>query len=260
MSWIQQILDEMPIGTEAIFLAIFLLLSIAAFFGKYIFRKHQNSPNDDQAKIVLGAILSLLGLLIGFVLTISIGGYNDRQKTEENEAIVIGSAFQKIDLLPLDQQQNAQNILIDYLDARVNFYQSDTQKENTNWKNISLEKQNQLWQISTFEARQAPTPVNASILSIFNDLYTTQEKTSVSWDFKIPNIVWGLIIFFALVANFLIGYSARNIESGNILILVLPFLMALSLFIISEIDIPGKGVIHVTPDHLITLKNTLIVK
>ena len=258
MSWIQQILDEMPIGTEAIFLVIFLLLSMASFFGKYIFRKYPNSPNDDEAKIVLGAILSLLGLLIGFVLTISIGGYNDRQKTEENEAIVIGSAFQKIELLPTDQQQSAQNILIDYLDARIKFFQSNTQKDNAIWKNTSLDKQHELWQISTFEARLAPTPVNTSILNTFNDLYTTQEKTSVSWDFRIPNIVWGLIIFFAFVANFLIGYSARTIERGNLLILVLPLLMALSLFIISEIDIPGKGVIHVTPDHLITLKETLI--
>jgi len=43
----------------------------------------------------------------------------------------------------------------------------------------------------------------------------------------------------------------------NLMILVLPFLMALSLFIISEIDVPGKGVIHVTPDDLLSLKDTL---
>lgn len=257
MSWIQQILDEMPIGSEAIFLILFLLLSASAFAGKYIFKNHSKSSNDDQAKIVLGAILSLLGLLIGFILTISIGGYNDRQKTEENEMIVIGTAFQRANLLPTDQQQYAQKILAEYLNARINFYLSNTKTDNTHWKNISLAKQRELWQISVYEANKNPNPIIASVLSSFSDLYIAEEKTSVSWSFKIPNIVWGLIIFFALVANFLIGYSTRNIKSGNLLILVLPFLMSLSLFIVSEIDIPGKGVIHVTPDNLINLKQTL---
>lgn len=260
MSWIQQILDEMPISTEIIFLIMFLLLSSSAFAGKYIFRKHSQSANDDQAKIVLGAILSLLGLLIGFVLTISIGGYNDRQRTEENEMVVIGTAFQRTELLPQDVQNHAKNILNEYLNARINFYLSNTKNDNLNWEQVSLEKQRELWEISKSEANKIPNPVSASVLTAYSDLYISQEKTFVSWDFKIPNIVWGLIIFFALVANFLIGYSARNIKSGNLLILILPFLMALSLFIISEIDIPGKGVIHVTPDNLITLKKILTVK
>jgi hypothetical protein len=36
--------------------------------------------------------------------------------------------------------------------------------------------------------------------------------------------------------------------------LVLPFLTTLALFMIAEIDIPGEGIIHVTPDDLEALK------
>jgi hypothetical protein len=257
MSWMQQFLNE-PLSSSAItFWGLFILLACSAYAGKYIFKSNQNSINDDQAKIVLGAILSLLGLLIGFVLSISIGGYNDRQRTEENEMIVIGTAIQRTQLLPLDQRENAHRLLHEYLDARIDFFNSNTQLENKKWRIISAEKQNKLWDIAVAEANKAPTPITASILTAYDNLYISQEKTTVSWRYQIPDMVWGLLIFFAVVSNFLIGYNARKEKHINLLILVLPFLMTLALFIIAEIDIPGKGVIHVTPDDLLSLKEIL---
>lgn len=237
-----------------IFWGTFILLSSAAYCGKYALRNHRTTFNDDQAKIVLGAILSLLGLLIGFVLSISIGGYNERQKTEENEMVVIGTALQRTQLLDIAQQQQAKILLHQYLDARIAFFQSETQLDNKNWRLISAEKQNQLWAIAVTEANKAPNPVTASVLSAYNDLYISQEKTTVSWRYQIPNIVWALLIFFAIFSNFFIGYNARKEQGMNLLMLVLPFLTTLALFIIAEIDIPGKGVIHVTPDDLLSLK------
>lgn len=254
MSWIQQLLNNLPMSSAIVFGGIFVLLSSAAYAGKYIFKKHQNSLNDDQVKIVLGAILSLLGLLIGFVLSISINGYNDRQKTEENEMVVIGSAIQRTQLLSLPQREKAQELLHEYLDARIEFFKSDSQLDNKNWRSISAEKQNKLWEIAVIEAKKTPNPVTTSILTAYDNLYISQEKTTVSWRYQIPDIVWGLLIFFAAVSNFLIGYNARKDQEVNLLILVLPFLITLALFIIAEIDIPGKGVIHVTPDDLLSLK------
>lgn len=254
MSWAQELLSELPMSSAYIFWGTFVLLGGAAWGGKYFFNKHIAHFNDDQAKIVLGAILSLLGLLIGFVLSISIGGYNERQKTEENEMVVIGVALQRTQLLAPEQQEKAEKLLHEYLDARIEFFRAETQTENRNWRVISAEKQNQLWQIAVAEANKTPNPVIASVLAAYNDLYVAQEKTMVSWRYQIPNIVWALLIFFAIVSNFLIGYNARKEQGVNTIILLLPFLITMALFIIAEIDIPGKGVIHVTPDDLMALK------
>lgn len=254
MLWIQQFINELPISSTFIFWGIFFLLSGSAYAGKYFFKNKRTNFNDDQVKLVLGAILSLLGLLIGFVLSISIGGYNDRQKTEENEMVVIGAALQRTQLLVSPQRENAEKLLHEYLDARIEFFKADSQLDNRSWRVISTNKQNKLWEIATIEANKAPNPVMASVLTAYNELYISQEKTTVSWRYQIPNIVWGLLIFFALVSNFLIGYNARREQGMNMLILIFPFLITLALFIIAEIDIPGKGVIHVTPDDLLSLK------
>lgn len=254
MSWIHQFFYEAEISSTFIFWCTFILLSGAAYSGKFFFKNHDPKFSDDQAKIVLGAILSLLGLLIGFVLSIAIGGYNDRQKTEENEMVVIGAALQRTELLATPQREKAEQLLHEYLDARIDFFKAESQSENKKWRIISSDKQTQLWSIAVNEADKAANPVIASVLTAYNDLYISQERTTVSWRFQIPNIVWALLIFFAVVSNFLIGYNSRKELGMNMIILVLPLLMTLALFIIAEIDIPGKGVIHVTPDDLLALK------
>ncbi len=254
MAWTTQFLNDLPINSTSTFWGLFILLGCSAYAGKYFFKNHQPKFSDDQAKIVLGAILSLLGLLIGFVLSISISGYNERQKTEENEMVVIGAAMQRTQLLTPADQEKAKTLLSDYLDARIQFFTAGSLKENQDWRLISMEKQNQLWSIAASAANSAPNPVSASVLAAYSDLYTAQEKTAVSWRDQIPNIVWALLIFFAVASNFLIGYNARTEREINLLILLLPFLITLALFIIAEIDIPGKGVIHVKPDNLLSLK------
>lgn len=49
----------------------------------------------------------------------------------------------------------------------------------------------------------------------------------------------------------------RKVKGKNWLIFILPSLTTLALFMIAEIDIPGEGIIHVTPDDLISLQSFL---
>ena len=59
-------------------------------------------------------------LLIGFLLTISIGGYNNREQMEK-KAIAIGNAFQRAQLLSPENNLRANTLLNTYIDARIGF-------------------------------------------------------------------------------------------------------------------------------------------
>ncbi len=257
---ISELINDSPIDSILLFVVTFILLVLAAYIGKYIFKRKaaNEEASDDEAKIILGAILSLLGLLIGFVLSISINGYNNRQQTEENEAIAIGTAYQRAQLLnnSIDKAEASQ-LLQQYLEARIEFFKSGVSDENNQWRMISLDKQSQLWNIAVKEANQSPNPIVASVLSSFSDLYLSQQKTMASWRHQIPNATWFLLIFFAICSNILIGYNIRGTKGKNWLIIILPSLTTLALFMIAEIDIPGEGVIHVTPDDLALLQEFL---
>ncbi|MEY0230717.1 hypothetical protein [Providencia manganoxydans] len=256
---LSELINDTPIDSILLFVITFVLLVISAYIGKFIFKRRNAHEEiaDDEAKIILGAILSLLGLLIGFVLSISINGYNNRQQTEENEAIAIGNAYQRVQILNSCDRADAMNLLEQYLEARIEFFKSGVSDENNQWRRLSLEKQAALWEIAVKEATKTPNPVIASVLTAISDLYLSQQKTMASWRHQIPNAAWFLLIFFAICSNILIGYNIRGTKGKNWLILILPSLTTLALFMIAEIDIPGEGVIHVTPDDLISLQEFL---
>lgn len=253
------LLNDTPIDSIFLFVITFFLSVFFAWVGKFAFKRKKinDESGDDDAKIILGAILSLLGLLIGFVLSISISGYNNRQQTEENEAMAIGSAYQKIQILDGQQRTDSIILLGEYLNSRIEFFKSGVSDDNNQWRLISLEKQSKLWDIGVTEAKAAPNPVTASVLAAFNDLYISEQKTMASWRHQIPNAAWFLLVFFAICSNVLLGYNMRKIHGKNWLIFILPSLTTLALFMIAEIDIPGEGIIHVTPDDLMALKSYL---
>lgn len=254
-----EFVNDTSVNSTILFISSLTILTLSAYFGKLIFtRKKVNEKiTDDEVKIILGAILSLLGLMIGFVLSISINGYNQRQQTEENEAIAIGNAYQRIQLLDNREHEKAMTLLQQYIEARIGFFRSGVSDENNQWKDISLEKQSALWNIGIQEAHKSSNPIILSVLTAFSELYTSQQKTQASWRHQIPNIAWFLLIFFAISANILIGYNLRGTKGQNGLVFILPFLTTLALFMIAEIDVPGEGVIHVTPDDLVSLQTFL---
>nr|WP_314263625.1 hypothetical protein [uncultured Moellerella sp.] len=250
------ILVDTPVDSMLVFILSFFLLMASAYVGKFVFKRRSkdNVVEEDETKIILGAILSLLGLLIGFILSISINGYNTRQQSQEIETIAIGNAYQRSELLSIEKQKPAKEILAQYLDARIQFFNSGANVKEHQWRNVSLDKQTELWNIASQQALETPNPVVASVLTAYSDLYTSQQKTMASWRQQIPGAAWFLLIFFAICSNILIGYNIRGIHGRNFQILILPFLTTLALFMIAEIDIPGEGIIHVIPDDLELLK------
>lgn len=116
----------------------------------------------------------------------------------------------------------------------------------------SIQLQTRMWNFVTEVARHAPNPVSMSLVDACSQLYISQQKTMASWRSQIPVAAWVILIVFGVCSNFLIGYHMR--AGSRVWLLVVPFVTALAVFMISEIDVPGKGVIHVTPQNLEALQ------
>jgi len=61
----------------------------------------------------------------------------------------------------------------------------------------------------------------------------------------------------AICANLLVGYGSRRAEREKILLLVLPVIVSVSFMLISDIDSPRGGLIHVRPQNLESLAQSL---
>lgn len=240
-------------------LLIFLGLGSVAFLGKFTWGREfsHDATSEKELQIILGATLSLFGLLVGFLLSIAIGGYNTRVAAEENEAIAIGNAFQRTTLLQEEHQAPAKELLLAYLQLRTQFFQAADDEARAKIRLESIQLQTRMWAMISKIAKVKPDPILAMALNACNDLYTAQQKTLASWRNQVPGTAWAILLVFGLCSNFLIGYNVRGQRGSNRLIFIIPAITALALFMIAEIDVPGKGIIHVSPDNLNALLVTL---
>src|SRR4029077_15189203 len=68
-----------------------------------ICHSRQREPDEsifDDFKLILGATLTLLGLIIGFTFSMAVSRYDQRKNLEEEEANAIGTEYVRADLLP----------------------------------------------------------------------------------------------------------------------------------------------------------------
>jgi|SRR5690625_4195277 len=249
-------MNHKPIDSLLLLGVTLVLLLLAAYGGKYVFKRRYEhaAVEDDEAKLVLGALLSFLMLLVGLVLTIAIGGYTDRLSSEENESIAVGVAMQHTQLLSAAPQQQANELLRDYLDARIEFFNSGVGPDNHHWWQQSLQLQGQLWSLAVLQAQAQPNSIHSKVLESYSQLYETLQRTKANWRHHIPVVGWWVLLACAFFANGLIGYNIRGIKGENWLIIFLPLLTTAAFYIIAEIDLPGEGLIRVLPDGLSSLQ------
>jgi len=242
-----------------VFALSLMFLWLSAQAGAFLRRK-QGAPDEDERKdmgVVLPASLTLLGLVIGFSFSMAVTRYDHRRHSEEDEANAIGTEYLRATLLPATQARSVRMLLPAYLDQRVLFY---TTRDAHRLLRINAETdllQQKLWSAVEEAARLEPTPVTALGVSGLNDMINTQGYAQAAWWDRIPSAAWGLMAVIAVCCNFLFGYAARHSERKYRLFLVLPLIVAISFFLISDLDSPRGGVIHVFPSNLITLSHSI---
>lgn len=248
----------LPTADDVLLLSvIFSSLTMAAYAGRLT--GHAQTPGTPaETGVITGATLTLSGLLIGFVFSVSLGGYSARGQADLRETQSIASAWQYTMLLPTATEMKVQPLLKKYLDERIHFFREETSPGGRGWLRMSEQSQQKLWQMVLPEAGHMPSPVMASVLSAFNALMTSQHQTRAAWKRQIPDATWLILIVFAASACFLVGHQHHERRAHHFYLLVLPVLTSLVLFMIAEIDIPGQGIIRVTPDDLEQLSMSLM--
>lgn len=234
-------------------LVLWLSANLGAFFGQRL-RPLRDEEREDFG-VVQAAILTLLGLLIGFTFSMAISRYDQRKDYEEAEANAIGTEYVRAGLLPAADAARVRDLLSNYLAQRILFYKTRDGHELERISASTSQLQTQLWSIVEARAAAQPTPPVALALSGMNDVLNSQGYTQAAWLNRIPTAAWGLMAAIAVCCNLLIGYGARRM--GGFFFLVLPLAVSISFFLIADIDSPRRGLIRVQAENLISLSQSL---
>jgi hypothetical protein len=240
-----------------VFLISFLLMWLAAWAGGRLNRRWRTVDEDLRSdfNVVQGATLTLLGLIIGFSFSMAIARYDQRKTYEEAEANAIGTEYVRADLLPSTEAQRTKDLLRRYTDLRIAFYQTREQDDLKKIGEETTDVQSDLWRTVSRPAADSQTPVMSLVVAGMNDVLNSQGYTQAAWWNRIPEAAWALMFSIAIFANAMLGYGARRVNPK--LFVILPLVVAISFFLVADIDSPRRGVIRVQPQNLLSLKDTL---
>jgi len=235
-----------------------IVMWLAARIGLY-FRglRPLNEEEREEFGFVQAATLTLLGLIIGFTFSMSIGRYDQRKNYEEEEANAIGTEYLRVGLLPSAEAAKEQALLKKYLDLRISFYSAGYGSELRKIDADTAKLQAELWLPVQAAAASQPTPLMAVVVSGMNDVLNSQGYAQAAWWNRIPISAWCLMIIIAILCNGLIGYGGRHANTKGKVIFILPLFVAIAFLLIADIDSPRGGLIRVGPQNLLSLSQSL---
>ncbi len=249
---------DIPDRPLILFVIVGIVLWLAARCGARVSRRY---PLDQEMRqdfnILLGAVLTLLALIIGFSFSLAAGRYDQRKNLEEAEANAIGTEYSRTDLLAATDGAKLRGLLKSYLDQRILFYAAsgDAPLAEINARTAKL--QTELWAAAVGPAAAMPTPITALVVSGMNDVLNSQSYTQAAWWNRIPTSAWSLMIVIAICSNLLGGYGAHSVVTAKRLLFIFPLFVAITLGFIADIDSPRHGIIRVQPQNLISLASSL---
>ena len=239
----------------------FFLLWLAAWVGAKLHERWDEQMGEDVRSdfgVVQAATLTLLGLIIGFSFSMATGRYDQRKNFEEGEANAIGTEYVRADLLPADEGARVRALLRQWTDLRIRFYNTRDMEDLRQIDQETAKVGTQLWTGVAQTANAQPTPIRALTVTGMNDVLNSEGYTQAAWWNRIPAAAWVLMFGIAFFCNGLVGFGSRQLKPR--LFMVLPLVVAISFFLIADIDSPRGGVIRVHPQNLERLRGGLGVE
>jgi len=232
-------------------------MGLSAQIGVF-FRNRLVSLEEDERQdfgIVIPATLTLLGLIIGFSFSMATNRYDQRKNYEEAEANAIGTEYVRADLLSTSDADRVHELLKNYLDQRVLFYETRDEQQLGRINGQTTQLQSELWSVVRAAAAKQPTyPVGLAV-SGMNDVLNSEGYTQAAWLYRLPVAAWAFMAAIAIFSTLLIGYSSHR--RGIAVPVVVPLAVSISFFLIADIESPRHGLIRVVPQNLIRLSQSL---
>ena len=170
------------------FVATFSLLVVSARIGVLASTRGHRLASADRAEfdLVRNAMFTLLGLMVGFAISMAVSRYDLRKSYEEAEANAIGTEYLRLDLLSPETTAAARALLRSYVDERIAFYRDRDPNRLEKTDAATMETMNALWAAIMPEAKTRQTPTDALVASGMTDVLNSQGYTLAAWRNRLP--------------------------------------------------------------------------
>jgi hypothetical protein len=221
--------------------------------------ERRDEARRSQIGGVQGAVLGLLGLLLGFTFSMAVSRFETRRDKILKEANAAGTAWLRADLLPEAHRGPAKELLGEFVDVRLKYQRlSEDPAMLAEGLRRSAEIEGHLWQIAGAAAKQAPTPMTSLFISSLNDLIDADAERIAAHRNAIPGAVWVLLVFVAASGCLTSAYGAGAQGARSAFTSAfLPMLITVVIVLIFDLMHTHQGVVSVSQQPLIDLQQTM---
>jgi len=200
------------------------------------------------AGVIEGAVFGLLSLLLAFTFSGAVARFDTRRQLVSEEAIRIGTAFDRIKLLPPEAQPELRGLFKRYLDARLETYRNpgDAAETTAAWQH-SLQLQAEIWTRSVEAGKASPTTVAGMLfLPAVNEMIDITRTRLTATRMHPPPVVYGMLAITALIGALFAGYHMAGGKVRNWLHTVgFALVISATAYVILDIEYPRLGLIRV---------------
>jgi hypothetical protein len=222
-------------------------------------RVSQDESRKGQIGGIQGAVLGLLGLLLGFTFAMAVSRFDARRDLVVKEANAIGTTFLRASLLPEGHAAPVEDLLRRYVELRLKYQPlaGDPVKLAEGLR-LSAGIQAQLWEHAAAASRESPTPIVATFINALNETIDTEGERLAASRNHVPGSVWLLLLFVASIGCFTSSYGAGAQGARSAFSSIsLPFLIAVVITLIADVASSRRGFIGVSQQPLIDLQQAI---
>ena len=225
----------------------FLPILAATWAGVRVGRriKSELRPQHEHLGTIQGALLGMLGLLLGFALSGAISRYVDRQDALAREANAIDTAYGRMDLLPNAAAIKA--ILRDYARARLDLFEDGTDRGEPRLE-AALDGLYDNALAAVLEGtRQAPQFANLAITGIEAVNDRLSERNALAHRHLPVGFVM-VMLGCSCLAMATIGYGVGLADKRSMgATYALSVMVGVTLLMTFDFDLPRRGIIRLNP-------------
>ncbi|MCA9309772.1 MAG: hypothetical protein KDA21_01100 [Phycisphaerales bacterium] len=241
----------------ALLLVLGLLLAVEVGFHIGGRVRGSDAGKAMESGAIQGAMLGLLGLLLGFSFAGASGRYMERQDLIPNEANAIGTAFLRADLLNPPFAAQLREALADYVDHRVEV--SRTLRHGISADALAeVERDHaRIWDAALQGVKDNPT-ATVSVLGPVNEVIDFHSRRIAAARKHLPGLVVGLLLVCSVLTLGVIGYASGLAHRRNTLMTsVIALLIAAALWTTIDLDRARIGLIQLSDQALHDLQAQL---
>jgi hypothetical protein len=248
-------------------LVFLLVMSLMLAFSEIGFRiglrlyATKDVARKGQIGGIQGAVLGLLGLLLGFTFAMAVDRYDTRRGLVLKEANAIGTTYLRTSLLPDTHQAPVKDLLRHYVDTRLEYWPLvDDPAKLAEGMRLIGNIQTQLWKHATASAKEAPTDITATFIESLNQTIDADAERIAAMRAEIPSGVWLLLVLVAafgcITTSYGAGAEGTRSKLGSVF---LPLLIAVVIVLIFDISHSRVGLIQISQQPLVDLQQSINV-